>query len=200
VVIGERFDASYVNYIDCDTSADSERAVQYLIDLGHRRIAFAMHVVPDRDHMDRFDAYKRTLAANNMAVDERLVFRIRSDLAGGASVTNLLASMEQPPSAVYAADPLLALGIAKRAYELGIHIPRDLSVIGVDDAEVRHSAAPTLTAVCQDASKLGAEAAQHLARVVTGRTNALLRKKVPSFFEVHSSTAPPRQDLHLVGK
>lgn len=194
VVVGERFDEPEVSFIDCDTSADSERAVQYLIDLGHRRIAFAMHVVPDRDHMDRFEAYRRALAANNLPFDERLVYRIRSDIAGGATVTNMLASMEQPPTAVYAADPLLAVGIARKAFELGIHIPRDLSVIGVDDAEVRHCVAPTLTAVCQDAAALGAEAAAHLARVITGRLRTPLRKRVSSFFEVHNSTAPPRRD------
>ncbi|HRX84669.1 MAG TPA: LacI family DNA-binding transcriptional regulator [Phycisphaerae bacterium] len=197
IVVGERFDAPNVSYIDCDTSADSARAVQYLVDLGHRRIAFAMHVVPDRDHIDRFDAYRRVLAENGLAFDERLVFRIRSDLAGGATVTNMLATMEDPPTAVYAADPLLAVGVAKRAYQLGIHIPRDLSVIGIDDAQVRYSVPPTLTAVCQDAATLGAEAASYLARTITGRVVGPLRKSVPSFFEVHNSTASPREGGRL---
>lgn len=194
VVVGERFDNPEVSFIDCDTTADSEQAVQYLIDLGHRRIAFTMHVVPDRDHIDRFDAYRRVLARNGLPFDDRLVFRIRSDIAGGATVTNMLASMEQPPTAVYAADPLLAVGIAKRAYQLGIHIPRDLSLVGIDDAQVRYSVPPTLTAVCQDAGTLGAEAASYLARFITGRTVTPLRKTVPSFFEVHNSTAAPGED------
>lgn len=198
IVVGERFDAPSVSYIDCDSGADSERAVQYLIDLGHRRIAFAMHVVPDRDHIDRFEAYRRMLSRNNLPFDERLVFRIRSDLAGGATVTNMLATMEHPPTAVYAADPLLAVGMAKRAYQLGIHIPRDLSVIGVDDAQVRYSVPPTLTAVCQDAGLLGAEAASYLARCITGRIVGPLRKSVPTFFEVHNSTGAPRESARLL--
>ena len=78
-----------------------------------------MHIVPDRDHIDRFDAYRRMLAKNDLPFDERLVFHIRSDLAGGATVTNMLATMEQPPTAVYAADPLLAVGIAKQRGRIG---------------------------------------------------------------------------------
>ncbi len=193
VVIGERFDVPNVNFIDCDSSIDSARAVTYLIELGHRRIAFAMHVVPDRDHMDRFEAYRRALAEHDIPFEDRLVFRIRSDLAGGATVTNMLVGMEQPPTAVYAADPLLAVGMVSKAYQLGIHIPRDLSVVGFDDAQIRYSVPPTLTAVCQDAAKLGSEAALHLTRVITGRTGAMLRKTIPTFFEVHNSTGAPRR-------
>jgi DNA-binding LacI/PurR family transcriptional regulator len=55
VVISERFDSPNINCIDCDSRPDSARAVEYLIALGHRRIGFAAHNVPDRDHQDRLE-------------------------------------------------------------------------------------------------------------------------------------------------
>ena len=55
MVISERFDEPFINCIDCDSKPDSVRAVEYLIRLGHRRIAFAMHNMPDRDHTDRLE-------------------------------------------------------------------------------------------------------------------------------------------------
>jgi DNA-binding LacI/PurR family transcriptional regulator len=192
VVISERFEEPSTNFIDGESRQDSERAVDYLIALGHRRIAFAMHNVSDRDHEDRFEGYRSALATAKIAFDSRLVFRQRCTLAGGATMMNLVTSMGRPPTAIYFADPLLAVGAVNRAHELGLSIPRELSVVGFDDTDARFSVHPTLTAVCQDTAALGFEAALWLTRRVgNGPTNGTLRRTLPTFFEINRSTAPP---------
>jgi DNA-binding LacI/PurR family transcriptional regulator len=191
VVISERFESPDVSYIDCDSGADSLRAVEYLIELGHRRIAFAMNVVADRDHLDRFAAYKTALQNHGLAVEEGLVLRHAANLAGGATVMEMLVSKKERPTAVYFADPLLAVGAMNKAHGLGVKIPAELSVVGFDDANVRHSVFPTLTAVCQDAVQLGFESAAYLTRVLAGSSNGTLRRTVPTFFEINQSTGPP---------
>jgi DNA-binding LacI/PurR family transcriptional regulator len=191
VVISERFDSPNVSFIDCDSKTDSARAVEYLLALGHRRIAFAMNVVPDRDHLDRFDGYRNALAKAGIPVDENLILRHAANLAGGATVMNMLASKRDRPTALYCADPMLAVGAINKAQELGIRVPHELSIVGFDDAQVRHSIYPAMTAVCQDAVQLGFEASLHLTRVLTGATKGILQKTVPTFFEVNQSTGPP---------
>ena len=191
VVVSERYDAPHVNYIDGESRPESLRAIEYLISLGHRRIAFGVHNVPDRDHLDRFEGYCEALARNGLEFDERLVFRQKYNLAGGATIMSLITNMKDRPTAIYFADPMLGVGAVKRALQMGVRIPEDLSVIGFDDTDLRHGVHPTLTAVCQDASALGYEAAAYLTRILNGQTKEALRKTLPTFLEVHESTAPP---------
>ena len=160
VVISERFDDPHVNWIDCESTPDSVRAVEYLISLGHERIAFAMSSAPDRDHLDRFEGYRQALVAHGLPLHESLIFRNQFTMAGGATV------MDHGGGYARAAHRDLfcgpddgASGAVQRAHALGVRIPEDFSVVGFDDTDVRHAVYPTLTAVCQDAAQLGFQAA-----------------------------------------
>lgn len=190
VVVSERFEASNVSCLDCNSLSDSQRAVEYLIALGHRRIAFAMHNVPDRDHLDRFEGYQKALSTHGIPFDQNLIFRQPFTLSGGATVIEMIVSQANPPTAVFLADPLLGVGAVKKAHALGIRIPGDLSIVGFDDTDMRFAVHPTLTAVCQDARTLGYEASLWLTRAVTGSGEKILRKAIPTFLEINESTGP----------
>jgi LacI family transcriptional regulator len=199
VVVSERYSTKNVNCIDCDSSDDSKRAVEYLIALGHRRIAFAMHNIPDRDHLDRFEGYKIALRENGLLVDDELVFRQPFTLSGGATVVDMIMSLPQRPTAVFLADPLLGVGAMKRAHALGLRVPDDLSVISFDDTDTRFAVHPTLTAVCQDARSLGHEAARWLAQMLNGGMEKTFQKTITTFFEINDSTCGAISDLHNTG-
>lgn len=199
VVISERFTDDDINFVDCDSRPDSIRAIEYLIALGHQRIAFATHTVPDRDQQDRYEGYKEALAKHGLTVDERLILRHPGTLAGGASVLKVVMSMPERPTAVYCADWMLAVGAVKAAHELRVRVPEDLSIVGFDDADGRHCVHPTLTAVCQDAVKLGVEASSRLIRILDGDANGPVQVTAPTFFEVNESTGPaPAQAVRIV--
>jgi len=193
IVVGERFENSGVSYIDCNSREESRRAVEYLISLGHRRIAFCMHTVPDSDHLDRLAGYHTALRNHGIAIDESLVLRHQANFAGGASAIQMVMSMRPRPTALFLADPMLAVGAFNAAKEYGIQIPGDISIVGFDDAETRRSVFPAMTAVCQDAAELGAQAAAELLQVVNGKRSEPVRRQLPTFFEVNRSTAPPRE-------
>jgi DNA-binding LacI/PurR family transcriptional regulator len=195
VVVAERFESPLVNYIYTDSAPESTRAAEHLIHLGHARIAFVMNHIPDHDHNDRFDAYRESLAAAGVEYDAELVVKVPAHLAGGKSSLNRLLSLPRPPTAVYYADPLACLGAMTRAHELGVRIPEDLSIIGFDDADIRFRVWPTLTAVCQNASQLGFEAALWLTRKLAGKEDAPLRRRAAGFFEVHGSTGRPTKTV-----
>jgi LacI family transcriptional regulator len=80
----------------------------------------------------------------------------------------------------------------RRAQERGILVPRDLSLVGVDDSDVRLHVWPRLTAVTQDASALGLEAAHWLTTMIArGDRDAVCRRTIATSFEVNGTTAPP---------
>jgi DNA-binding LacI/PurR family transcriptional regulator len=195
VVISDRFEASNVNFVDCDSRKDMTRAVEYLVSLGHQRIAFSMHNTRDRDHLDRFDGYCEALATRGIEFDERLVFRHPYTRAGGAAAMNMAVTMQPRPTAIVFADPLTTIGAIKRAYELGVRIPDDLSVVGFDDTDARYAVYPTMTAVCQNAAQLGYEAARWLTHNLDDPVRARLQRTFPTFFEVNQTTAPPGDAL-----
>lgn len=188
VVVSERFGNTNVNYVDCDSSGDSRRAVDYLVALGHRRIAFAMHNLPDRDHLDRYEGYKSALEEHGLPVCEELVFRQPFTLAGGATVIDMILNQPEHPTAIFFADPLLGVGAVKKAHARGLRIPDDLSIVGFDDTDLRFAVHPTLTAVCQDARALGQEAARWLARKLNGDPENIFQKTITTFFEINEST------------
>jgi LacI family transcriptional regulator len=104
-----------------------------------------------------------------------------------------LLGLQQPATAIFATNPMTALGIMRRAQERGIDVPRDLSVVGVDDSDVRMHVWPRLTAVTQDASALGLEAALWLTRAIavhkTGALGGACRRTIATSFEVNGTTA-----------
>jgi LacI family transcriptional regulator len=86
---------------------------------------------------------------------------------------------------------MTTLGIMRRAQERGIMVPRDLSLVGVDDSDVRLHVWPRLTAVTQDASALGLEAAQWLTGMIArGDRDAVCRRTIATTFEVNGTTCP----------
>jgi LacI family transcriptional regulator len=99
--------------------------------------------------------------------------------------------LQDPVTAIFATNPMTTLGIMRRAQERGILVPRELSLVGVDDSDVRLHVWPRLTAVTQDASALGLEAAQWLTRVIAmGQRDAVCRRTIATAFEVNGTTGP----------
>lgn len=199
IVVADRFESPNVNFICTNSGPDSRRAVEHLIHLGHTRIAFVMNHIPDHDHEDRLNGYREALEASGVQIDPELLVKIGADLSGGKASLNRLLSLPQPPTAIYYADPLACAGAITRAHELRVRIPEDLSIVGFDDGDFRFRIWPTLTAVCQNASQLGFEAALWLTRTLSGREKSPLRKQASTFFEVHGTTGQaPQQTIRIL--
>ncbi len=192
VVVAERFeDSKKVNFICCDTRDESRRAVEHLIHLGHKRIGFAMLIDRDRDHLDRYDGYRQALLAAGLPYDDALVVRVVADLSGGAAAINRLMALPTPPTALFAANPLLSVGAVCRVQAIGLRIPDDISIVGFDDLDARFGVFPVMSAVCQNVTRMGLEAGLWLGRRLSKQTTAPLREIIPSVFEVNQTTGVP---------
>lgn len=198
VVVADRFDDPRVNFICCDSRDDSRRAVKHLIQLGHRRIACAIHNVPDTDHKDRREGYAQALAEHGIPLDPSIMYEIVASFEGGAAAINRIMGMPNPPTAIFFTDPLATLGAMRRCQELEIVVPDELSIVGFDDSDIRHHTWPPFTAVCQDARMLGEEAALWLTRSVLGQAESHLRLVRSTMLEINRTTGRPSAERFSV--
>jgi DNA-binding LacI/PurR family transcriptional regulator len=194
VVVGETFENESISVVRSDSLGSSRDAVNHLIDLKHEKIAIAVNLVDDSDHLDRIAGYREAMASRGLPVDDRLIFRIPAKREGGIQLVRRIAAMPDRPTALFFADPLPAIGAMMEAQKIGWNIPRDLSIVGFDDAELRFMVHPTMTAICQDARELGRVAFESLDLLFAqkGRElqNSAVRRTLPTQLECHGSTGP----------
>ena len=196
VVVADRFEDERVNFVCCNSSRPSRAAVEHLLHLGHRRIAVCHNTVLDTDHRDRIEAYRAALADASLEVNPELIIAISAEIGGGAAAFNRLMSLPEPPTAIFFTDPALTIGALRRALEVGIRVPDELSIVGVDDERLRKMTHPVFTAVCQNAAELGHQAGRWLCRQLSQRSGrerkpVSLRLEIEGFLEINQTTAPP---------
>jgi DNA-binding LacI/PurR family transcriptional regulator len=192
IVVADRFENPNVNFIYSDSRESSREAVEHLIGLGHRRIAVCVNIVDDSDHADRLAGYRQALSENGIDFDRKLVLRTPANREGGWQLMRRIMAMPNRPTAVFLTDPMTVVGVMAEARKMGVEIPRDLSIVGFDDSELRYSVSPEMTAVCQDAAALGREAFKALYGMLDQVDGApIVKKAMRTWLEIHGSTAPP---------
>jgi len=192
IVVGDCFnDEPEVSYIYADSRPTSYQAVEHLISLGHRRIAAVINQVADHDHLDRLFGYEQALKDHGMEIDPKLEHRVVAHRPDGAQVIRTLMSLPSRPTAIFIADPLVAVGAINQAHELGIKIPDDLSIVGFDDTDTRHNVYPKMSAICQDAHQLGFEAAKALTQRLISESDEPVRAAYPTWMEMHGTVGRP---------
>lgn len=195
VVASDRFEDPAIGYVDYDSRVGMARAMDYLVELGHRRISLAIHVnSDDTDHRDRMEAYREGLHRNGIGYEPSLVIPTVSSREGGASVVDQVLAMAHPPTAVVFTNPPPTIGAIKRVLQRGLKIPQDLSIVGYDNADLRHSVFPTFSAVCQDADRIGRLSARAVMERLQDRSVAAVQMVIPTLFEANETTGAPRPD------
>jgi LacI family transcriptional regulator len=179
-------DEIWVDYRDAARSA-----VEFLVDLGHERIGFIGGPTAIRRFADRLEGYRDVLAARGLFRD-RLVRIGGYDHDTGYVLGRALCELNPRPTALFCANDVIALGALAAAIDLGLQVPRDLSIVGFDDIPLASVIRPQLTTVRQpsyEAGKLAAELA--LARVSGGPHRPKQRRYLATELIVRTSTAPP---------
>ncbi|WP_395336086.1 LacI family DNA-binding transcriptional regulator [Novosphingobium sp. BL-8H] len=127
----------------------------HLIGLGHRRIGV---ITPPADHraaLARVEGFKDGLAAAGLPVGNDMFVRGGFDFASGLEVGEALLKRDAPPTAIFATNDAMALGVLTFAHRQGLSVPDDLSVVGFDDTPASATAWPPLTTVRQPLEEMG---------------------------------------------
>lgn len=141
-------------------------AMEYLIKLGHRRIAFISGRPEIGSAVRRLQGYRDSLTMAGIEVDESLIMPGDFTQKAGYNSACQLLQMKNPPTAIFASNDQSAIGVIQAAEEMGLRIPNDLSVVGFDNiTEAKYLG---LTTVDQFLEEMGYVAMQMLIKLVTG--------------------------------
>lgn len=177
--------------VESDSFGGAREATAYLIGLGHTRIGYIAGRADLRSSIARDAGYRRALADAGIAFDPAYVGSGRYREATVREVAIDMLSSPRRPSAVFAANDVSAIAILQVAAELGLDIPRDLSVIGFDDIPEATRLSTPLTTVRQPMGRLGAAAAQLLLALMRGEEPPATHLRLPTKLIARQTTAPP---------
>jgi len=145
-----------------DEVAAAQAVTEHLLDLGHRRIGFVRGPPEHGGSARRQRGYLDALARRGVARDETLMRDGDFSFLSGLEAGRALLAMEDRPTAVFASNDAMALGVMSAAAQAGLTAPHQLAVAGFDDTEIAHQAWPALTTIRQPAEAMGEAAAELL--------------------------------------
>lgn len=184
--------------VGIDDTAAGETAMRHLLELGHTRVGYVggdserdVHVATA---VERGSGLRRAMRAARLP--QRALVEVVGDwtVQGGVRAGRELLSCADRPTAVLAASDEMAVGVLLAARELGLRVPHDLSVVGVDDHEL--AVTHDLTTVAQPVERLGESAAGLLVEALAPAGAGRRRRRVvrlPTELLVRGTTAPPPQ-------
>jgi LacI family transcriptional regulator len=151
-----------------DNVAAARAAVTFLIERGHRRIGMVAGVAGTPRREDRVRGYTEALRAHDLLVDRMLVRGGDFNEAGGYSATLDLLALAPRPSAIFAANDMMAMGALLALREAGLRVPDDMALVGFDGLPLARLMDPPLTTIAQHPERLGAKAAELLLERLDG--------------------------------
>jgi DNA-binding LacI/PurR family transcriptional regulator len=157
VVAFDRYiDGDNLDFVTVDSRRGIARAVDYLVTLGHKRIGHIKGLQGTRNCIDRWEAFTESLERNEIELDDAWVWQGDYSFGSGrAAAEEMFYGCDGDlPTAVLAANDLMALGFMQRLQQEGMSIPRDLSVVGFDNVETTEWVHPRLTTVEQPVGAL----------------------------------------------
>lgn len=187
-------DESRADIVASDHIAGVRLGVEYLVGLGHKRIAF---VTDDVTTNERLEAFVDSTCRHGLNVSDYIIrSEIKYELGGYETVQRLF-SGENPPTAVFCANDYIGIGVMKGLFERGLRIPEDVSVMGFDDSTLMNYLQCPLTTIRQHKHRLGEEAGKLLLKrmleIERGEKTPYTRITIQPELVVRSSTGPCRE-------
>jgi LacI family transcriptional regulator len=171
-----------------DNVQGAERAVNHLINLGHRRIGLLGTTLEVSTHRDRVQGYRQAMHGGGLEPLPGYEMRVEPTLADGFSATGRMLDLSPRPTALFVTSNRLTIGAMAAIHDRGLRCPEDVSVIGYDDYEWEEAFRPRLTAVAQPSYLLGQRGAELLiSRILGNKGGPFEQVVVPSRLVVRES-------------
>jgi len=172
---------------DRESSAEMTR---YLVSLGHKRIAFITGHPSHKAVANRFLGYQDGLQQSGLKFSEQLVVAGDNSIGSGEASAKKLLARKQPPTAIFAANDDMAVGVIRVAHSLHVDVPEQLSVAGFDDIALARMVYPSLTTIRQPLTEMTQRAATALIEGKCGDASANEPEIVPATLQIRESTGP----------
>lgn len=162
VVVGKPSNMEDVNWVDNDNQEAGFQATEHLIKLGHRRIGFIGGEFSYVFMGERFKGYKKALDSYGIKFSKELLSLGELVEEGGYNAAKKLIEQKNPPTAIVAADDLMAFGAMRAIKAQGLSIPDDISIIGFNDTPLASYVDPPLSSMQIFVYELGYNASETL--------------------------------------
>ena len=175
-----------------DNSRGASIATDYLIGLGHKKIAMISGPLTTTPGKRRADGFRASLKKASLTPQ----YFIESDFseAGGYASMCALFERDEAPTAVFAANNLMTIGALHALRDRGVHVPHQISIIGFDDLDFAELISPPLTVIARDARLQGSLAMQMMIKyLATGVSTPPEHSMVDVQLVERGSCAPPRE-------
>lgn len=192
VVINNFVEDIDISCISIDNVDGAEKAVGYLAQLGHKRIAHITGDVTTQAAWQRLEGYKAALKTNGLELKEEYVVKTDYSRGQARAAAYKLLGLTVPPTAIFVASDSMALEVMAVATELNKKIPLDFSIIGFDDNPTGLYAPVALTTIRQPLVKMAEEGIKHLNKLMTSSSAKIIKRVLPCELVIRESCAPPR--------
>lgn len=160
VILNREFAEDSVVSVVSDDKEGSYKAVNYLIELGHREIAIIEGKEGFKSTEERKSGYLKALIENGILPKNEFMVKGKYDIESGYAAMKSIIAMPQRPTAVFASNDDMALGAYKAVFEMGLRVPEDISIAGFDDNIFSQYIIPPLTTVKRPIEKMSSEGAR----------------------------------------
>jgi LacI family transcriptional regulator len=176
VVINNNVEDLPVSCVSVDNLGGAKQAVNYLVNLGHKRIAHISGDISTQAAAKRLEGYVAALRDNKIPVREDYILKTDYSRGQARSAAERLFKMPEPPTAVFVASDSMALEVMAVARELGKNIPADLSIVGFDDNPSGLYGPVALTTVRQPLIQMAEEGVKELNRLMNSKKGIAPKK------------------------
>lgn len=182
-IVDEKYIGRRASYVGIDDFRESYKMVNYLIGLGHKKIALIAAREDDRGVGKlRLEGYKKALADNNLSFDPSFVIYPPKglnpySLQNGYGAVKKILNDNLDPTAIFAISDLMAIGAIKALNDMGKKVPEDYSVAGFDGLEINEFLQKPITTIVQPTSKIAYTSVKELFNII----NKNQYKQVTSF-------------------
>ena len=191
VVVGEMVTSSNVSCVACDDYQGITLACDHLYSLGHRRIAFVSGPPDLASARRRENAYVEFCRQRDLRLPGAFIHMGDYTMRSGHAAGMALLSAKKRPTAIIAANDMMAFGLIECARKLKIGVPAGVSIVGFDDLPMSAEIFPPLTTVHQPVSEMASRAAQLLVNAFDTGRRPEERIVLPVHLVQRASTAAP---------
>ncbi len=175
-----------------DNEGAAQMAASHLLELGHRYIGVISGLTAHNDRArSRIDGVRKSLTQAGMSLPANFITEQAFSLEGGRLGLRQLMRLRHKPTAIFCGNDLLAVGAMLEAERMGLDVPSDLSICGIDNLEISEAINPGLTTVSLPTQDLGRIAAQYMLSAISGEVIAA-KSLLPFELLVRGSTGLPR--------
>jgi LacI family transcriptional regulator len=176
-----------------DYGAGIEEAISHLVNLGHRNIAYVGGPAHLHSAAKRLEAFRHSMVYQLPSEQPLVIYEGDFRLEGGRGAARKMLGEGELPTAVIAANDMMALGVMQECREHGLHVPGDISIVGFDDIAFASLSNPPLTTVRLPRADLGRQAVEALLATITNPEQQGVQINIPTHLVVRDSSGPARE-------